>query len=327
MALLRRSATPPPEPTIHPRPNLGHAGANAFCDELRSGDHETALRRYYGLPSGQLREFYVSAATDEDMLDDGEPRAPQWADALVERFPGAAVAWTIRGGTKVAAAWAARGGGRAHTVDESAWPTFFEQLNEAEQDLHRAIAMDADDPTPWIELLPAGMGLQIPKEEIRARYDEAVRRAPDLFRAHGLLLQALCAKWGGAHEEMFRFARTVATASPDGSLNHVLVIEAHLEQWIDLGCKPSEYFPRGPVKEIRTAAARSVMHPAFVDTPQFPYAASARNVATVGLVLASQQRDGYEQAVLIGDRLAKWPWVYIGDPADRLAYVLHKGPR
>lgn len=322
----RKSASAPPAkvPTIQPDVAMAHPGALQLRAQLAQGQFEAALEAYRQLPTPSLREFHVYAATDERLLEGDD--VPRWAHAFVEHHPDESVAWSIRGGLRIAAAWKARSSLRAQYVEESAWPIFFQGLNEAELDLVHATKLDPTDPAPWSKLLKSGRGLQISKEELGDRFVEAARRGDDLLFAHEQILQGLCAKWSGSHESMFQFAREASAASPGGSPLHVLVMDAHFEQWLDLDCKPSEYFFGGPDREVETAAQMSVLHPDFQDDLAHPYAAAARNVAAVVLAMSGARRQSWDQARLIGTRLNDWPWYNLGDPAERFAWVIDRGP-
>jgi hypothetical protein len=303
---------------------MGHVGALQFRAQLQQEQFDAALLTYRQLPTAAEREFFAYAATEEEVL--AGDAIPGWAHAFVERHPQESLPWTIRGGLGIAAGWKARTGYRAAEVQESAWPIFFQFLNDADDDLVRATTIDPDDAAPWSKMLTSGRGLQIPKDELGDRFVEAARRGQGLLFAHEQLLQGICAKWSGSHAEMFDFAREAAASNPPGSPLHALVVDAHLEQWIDLDCQPSQYFVGAVAQEIMQAARHSVLDPSFVDDDAHPYGAAARNVFAVGLTLAGARREGWEQARLLGSRVAKWPWYYLGDPAERFEWVLRKGP-
>lgn len=305
-----------------PRPALGHPGAAAFCDELRGGEHDSALQRYATLPSAELREFYVAAAADTAMLDPDVHDAPRWAEQLLEAHGGVSMPWTVRAATRRSAAWQVRGGGPVDLIPAGVHATFFGLLRLAERDLRQAVRLDSADAVPWTELIITGYGLQIPLEERCRRHDRALALAPDLYRAPGQLLQGLCTKWGGSDDLALQFARDVADQSPPGSPNHRLVADVHLERWIQRRCPATAYFDGDVVAEIVAATERCVLHPAFVDTVAHPAAAVARNSFAVGLFAAGLDDLAREQAQLIADRLSEWPWRYLGDPRERFDHVL-----
>ena len=268
------------------------------------------------LPSGELREFYLrSAAVDEAW--------PTWADDITDRYPDVSAAWCRRGWQRVTWAWQQ---GAAAGDEAGAAEALVSGLGQAEDELSRAATLDPSDPTPWSCLVTSGRGLGLAPDELWRRYHEATSRAPDLLAVHRQLLQALCKKSGGSHDEMFAFAHQVSDESPPGSPRHSLLVDAHLECWLDLGVPPAEYFPGGAEAQILEAANRSIYQPGFADTPQFPYAAAARNSFAVGLALCGRQREAWEQAHLINGRLADWPWSYLGDPAERFASLYAAGP-
>jgi len=318
---------PAPAPSVQPTPTLHNPTAEAFVAEIAAGDFAAASQRYQALPTHDLRTFVADRAVHLSFLEGSPADVPERVKEWTEVRPDDGVGWIIRGGFGVSAAWAARGGARAQYVDADAWPTFFELLNRAEEDLWRATELNPTDPAPWVPLLRTARGLQVPKEELRLRFEQMTRRDPNCFLGHQQFLQGIADKWSGSHEEMFEFARTVSASSPDGSPLHSLVVDAHLERWIDGRPKVQDYFWDAPAREFLAAAERSVLSQAFVDDDLHPSGAMARNVFAVGFGVSNQLRAAADQCRLIGDRPDSWPWVYLGKtPAERFVLFSESGP-
>lgn len=64
------------------------------------------------------------------------------------------------------------------------------------------------------------------------------------LEAHRQMLQFVCKKWFGSHEEMFGFARSVSDSEPAGSALHELPIFAHVERWVE--------FSVGDLQELKS---------------------------------------------------------------------------
>jgi len=128
----------------------------------------------------------------------------------------------------------ARGSGYSNTVAEDAWKIFFDGMNRVEQALFevaRALPAEVD---PWSQLIWTGISLQIPLEELTARFDAAQARSPWDPMVVGATLQGLCNKWSGSHEMMWAFARMVASSAPAGSPAISALPQAHLEHIISM---------------------------------------------------------------------------------------------
>jgi len=142
-------------------------------------------------------------------------------------------AYAMLANARVRDAWEIRGSGRANTVQEDSWGSFFDGLREAEQAAAVAIERDPNDDAAWAALLNSGRGLQVSKDELRHRFSQAHARRPFSRDACSSMLQGLCAKWSGSHEEMFEFARWIQTEAPAGSPTRGAIAQAHSEKYID----------------------------------------------------------------------------------------------
>lgn len=116
---------------------------------------------------------------------------------------------------------------------------------------------------------------------------------------------------------MHAFARECMLAAPEGSLNAVLVVEGHLERWVDLngGSAGERYLRSGPVRdEIHEAASRSVWHPNF----QRGYGwVGVQNTFAMVFGLMEDHQAAATQFVALGELATEDPWDYLGDPAEQ----------
>ena len=252
----------------------------------------------------------------------GSPGHPELLDAWADDEPDRALAWLARGVHGVSEAWEIRGAGRSPTVDADAWERFFERLREAEDDLLRAADMDPGDPVAWTHLLKSGRGLQIPKEELWARFEEGRRRSPWLLEAHLQLLQGICAKWSGSDEDTLAFARETTRDAPAGAPVHAVVPMAHIEVWLgkDSTRESEEYSASAEARdEIQAAAHRSVLADGFEDDMVSMF---ALNVFATGMYIFGDEPGAAALAQRIGTRRSPLPWDYFDDAGVLYAELL-----
>ena len=199
----------------------------------------------------------------------GEDR-PNALDALIAERASEPAALLLRGAYDVRWAWSARGVGGGSTVTRAQFEVFFERLRRAERDLLRAAQLDPADPAAWGQLLISGRGLEIGKAELLARFAEVQRRAPGLWGPHTQMLQGLCAKWHGSHEEMFEFARRASAGAGPGSPLHALVAIAHYERYLAIGddAERAEYARGEPVRtELESVAHQALASEVLRQSP------------------------------------------------------------
>lgn len=160
--------------------------------------------------------------------------------------------------------WAARSGARAEYVSGDQFAVFHDHLRIAERQLIEVTAYDPGNLAAWTFRLMTARGLQLGQSEARRRYDQAAKQSQHHLAAQTQLLQQLCPKWGGSLEQLHAFATEKAYASPPGTLNAVLVVEAHLEHWATLSGRPAGAYLANPTvrADVVRAAAHSVLNPA-----------------------------------------------------------------
>jgi hypothetical protein len=190
---------------------------------------------------------------------------------------------------------------------------FHERLRVAEEYLYTAVELDPDSAAPWYTLCVTSRGLEHGADITRRRFEAGVKRAPGHVGLHRQMLQQLCAKWGGSHEEMHAFAAKAFAAAPPGSGLGEIVAQAHLEHWLDLEQGPDDLYVRHAevLGELRRAARASVFHPAFAPTSS-PY--TALNAFAMAFWLADDKETAGRLFERIGDHATKAPWRYRGDP-------------
>ena len=290
--------------------------------DARSGNRAAVaafLRNLTERADWDAKSYYVGVVTDA--VDDARPL---WITAWQAAAPEEADAWTVGGAHAVAWAWNARGGGWGNTVSKESFAVFHRRLVLAEEQLARAARLAPGDPTPWAEMLPAGMGLGVPRAVEAERFRKVVAIAPEHEDAHGSYLQYLCDKWHGSHDEMFGFARAASLSAPDGSAVHTLIIRAHVERHIRIGTSTARgrqerafYFDNPSIRaEIMGAAQRCILSPHYVAGRTTNRHRSLFAFAFMQIGQSALARTQFE---LMGEHFAETPWNYYGRAVQQVA--------
>ncbi|MBF9067128.1 hypothetical protein [Streptacidiphilus fuscans] len=235
-----------------------------------------------------------------------------------ERRADDALARTVCGARHVAWAWEARTRAQASHVSREQFELFHERLRMAEEHLYAAVELDPESAAPWCSLTVASRGLQHGSDVTRRRFEAGVRRAPTDLGLHAAMLQQVCAKWGGSHEEMHAFARESLVKSPPGSGIGALTAFAHIEHWLDLPQVERGAYIRTPdvVEELRRAAAVSVLHADYAPTESpFP----ALNAFAMAFWLAGDLNSARPLFERIGDHPTRYPWGFYGNAGQAFA--------
>jgi hypothetical protein len=219
------------------------------------GDWPEIQRIYGGLGSWEMRTAAVRAvgevAGSERFL---EPAAQ--ADGLAR---------LMLASRYVELGWEARTAARAPRVSQDQFKTFHEHLRSAEKLLIDITAEDPANAAAWTMRLMTVRGLELGQSEALRRYERLAAHHPHHLAGQWQILQQLCPKWGGTFEKLHAYASERTAASPPGSMNAILVVNAHLEHGMSLeGAERLMYLQNPPVRDdVYRAAAHSVLHPAF----------------------------------------------------------------
>lgn len=270
------------------------------------------------------------AAVLQPCRDRGDHSRLTWLISCLDELPGDfllkigdqrpedPLARTLAGARQVTWAWDARTGARASQVSREQFDLFHERLRGAEAQLYAAVELDPETAAPWTFLVTSSRGLQHGVDVTRRRFEAGVRRAPDHLGLHAAMLQQICAKWSGSHEEMHAFARESLAKAPAGSNLGALTAHAHMEHWLDLPREERTAYIRDPAvaQELRDAAAVSVLHPAYAPTESpFP----ALNAFAVAFWLAGDHDSARQMFERIGDHPTRYPWGYCGNAGQVFA--------
>jgi hypothetical protein len=266
------------------------------------------------------REFYTAVLSDWK-------RRPDFFDIWVNASPKCAEAWLLRGAHGVRWAWEARSGAQAEQVAEEAWAIFFERLKQAWGDLNQAVELNPADPTPFGQLIPCAMGLQLEKEIVFKCLEHTLAREVISWQAHSAVLWFICKKWYGSHEEMFDFARSVSASAPDGHGVHALIPIAHHERWLYAAAFDHDeeltgnYYEQPEVKrELVDAYNKSLGSNAHRPNKLTRWQSS---FFAVGLLRSGAFRQALTELERLDNRVPEYPWAQLGDPVDRFTKAMN----
>ncbi|MEU3571490.1 hypothetical protein AB0E96_24140 [Kitasatospora sp. NPDC036755] len=300
------------EPRLDPA--YGDASVRLALRQAAHGDWAD-LRPALAAADDDERSFLVGAIS-------AVPRVEQWTGRALADTPDDTLLLLLSGARHVSWGWEARTGARAKDVTEERWRVFHERLDTAEEQLLEVAEREPTWHAPWSFLQRSAMGASLGEEIAGCRFEAAVRRAPGDAGSHRTRLQQLSAKWGGSHEEMHGFARSVMLAAPEGSHLGELVALAHLEHWLALPDGEDNAYLTSPavVGSLQEAAFRSVLHPDF--TPARGWQASF-NAFAMAFSLADQPKTARLLFDALDGVVTESPWYYLaGDPVK--AFRAHR---
>ncbi|GLY92942.1 hypothetical protein [Actinoplanes sp. NBRC 103695] len=209
----------------------------------------------------------VAAAPDRTRLISygAEERVPEdFLRGLVRQNPGDPAAFALLGRFLITTGWNIRTAARAQHVSKEQWRAFYHWLNLAEQVLIEGAARHPSDPAVWTARLLSARGISLGLDEETRRYARLAQIDEHHLPAQVQHLQQLLPKWSGTFEAAHAFARERMLAAPPGAPQGVLVAEAHIEHAMELSGGEQRQYLEHALPDLRAAAERSVLHPAFV---------------------------------------------------------------
>ncbi|MFE3323877.1 hypothetical protein [Streptomyces sp. NPDC059176] len=183
------------------------------------------------------------------------------------------------------------------------------------------------DPMPWVSLLTVARLYEggVRRRELRGWWDELRRRDPDNIEGHVQLLRYWSARWHGTHGAMYDLARDAAGAAPPGSPLPVLVQIARVEEFRYVaeaarGRAPVRDFGQHwkhelAVTEVRRTWDRWIGGRA--GGPVLPEEVAELNYLVHAACYAEEHEVARRLFLMLGDRAARAPWSYTGDPAEQ----------
>ena len=228
-------------------PSRGDAEAAALRQAAASGNWAAVDAALQATPNGSRREFLVDAiALDTSNLS--------WVDVWVKEQPSSAAARLMWGACAVQYAWKVRTGAAPQDVAPDKMAGFHDWLVNADEQLQHAATMAPEDGAPWIALLWAGVGLEIPIESATERWENVSRRNPATELGAMAYLTHIGPRWNGRADLMWTFIQDLLSRETDGSPRWFMVPHGHFEQWVaermhgGSAVHPSRYFEQSHVQ-------------------------------------------------------------------------------
>ncbi|MEU4239405.1 hypothetical protein [Actinoplanes sp. NPDC026619] len=251
------------------------------------------------------RSILIRAAADEAGLE-------EFLRYVLSADPDDTAAAAMLGMHLIDIGWKIRSGARAQHVSGDQFVAFHDWLRRAEVVLLEGVARRPDDPALWVARLTSARGLELGLAETRRRYRKLAAIDPHHLPGQNQYLQRLCPKWSGSWELLHAWCREEMLAAPPGAVQGALVVDGHIEHWLELDSGADlTYLRNRPVRqEIDEAAQRSVLHPDF--RHDYGWVQAASSFAMAYSVLGDRTAAA-SMFTLLGDLGTDLPWCYVGD--------------
>ncbi len=293
----------------------GDPDATRLRGDLTRGNWKGAHEFLKSLTNPDDLDFYIESLARW-------PGRPGWIPRWQKGEPDSAITAMISGVHNIEWAWEARGGGSAESVSDEGFQGFVSRMSEGEIDLLKASYLDPKCPVPWAHLVATAFPLGADDAETAKRFASAIALHPHYRLAHSRRLYSLCAKWGGSHEAMFKFARDARNTAPDGSLLHGIIAEAHIERWLACYMERDEergrqYFTQKSVQaELEDAWQHSLRSRALMKTKRIN---EDRNRFAFCFHMTGEKAKAKEEFRAIGPNVTEFPWTFLGAPIEKFA--------
>ncbi|MDQ0585346.1 hypothetical protein [Streptomyces rishiriensis] len=287
---------------------LGDARVLALVEAAEAGDWEAVKVALSPFDLGRDHQVLGELADVNGVQD--------WIGRAVEEDKEhRATALLISGARHIIWGWEARTSARAVDVTREQWRIFHERLGIAEEQLLEAAELRPDWVTPWRRLLTSGRGMSLGPAVNEARLDAALRRDPLDLETHIEWVSHLQPRLSGEPGQALAFARKAFADAPDGHRLGCVIAMAHIEEWVESDHQNHLDTPRTQ-EELRQAAGRSILHPAYERRPgwqeDFNIFAMALALSTEGIVAPRVFHE-------LGGAYTPWPWKYMAQPEKAYA--------
>lgn len=267
----------------------------------------------------------LSATADPDARHDRvielarvAARRPAWLEAWQEQEPSNPDGLAVGVNAAVERAWLRRG--REYEANDVAG--FLEGLEEADRQATTALAVAPRDASVLAARLAIARGLQLGHVEHGKRLAELRAVAPLHRGGLGEALQFLAPKWFGSSEQMFALAREVASAAPAGNAVGLLVVQAHLEQFMDLAAGRSQRAAEAHMESEGTRAELRAAADRWLSGGPSPVGRVwGHNLLAMAFWLAELPADAAPHLERTREHLCELPWGHAGEPRDVHAQV------
>ena len=276
------------EKSTYPRYYLYYGAKRLAVIDEQLGGHSKELATL----SQKIMRYLGQAAVDEDfangyqryyaelMIGEWDTSSGMPADGEVmvqeiERLPNVDpwIRLLVNGFYHVGMAWRSRGPGWASEVTGEGWNGFGAELEQARKFLVEAYEMHPEYPEAAARMITVSMG-SCGDLDARLWFDRAVAAQFDYSFAYNKLMWAMRPRWGGSHEEMYRFGieclntKRFDTAVPKVFHKMLTDIGSELEDWRDVYRRPGVYeqvqsYYEGALAEISNRSRSNALTTSF----------------------------------------------------------------
>ncbi|MFJ4685206.1 hypothetical protein ACIQNG_05010 [Streptomyces sp. NPDC091377] len=287
---------------------LGDIRVLGLVEAAEAGDWEAVKAACAPFDLGRDHRV-LGELTDLDGVQDWIGRA------VAEDKEHRATALLISGARHIHWGWEARTAARAVHVTRDQWRVFHERLQIAEEHLLEAAELRPEWITPWRQLLTSGRGMSLGRVVNENRLDAALRRDPLDLETHVAWLSYLQPRWNGEPGQALAYAREVAARAPEGHRLGCVIAMAHIEEWVE--SDDGECLDTPEIQEeLREAARRSILHPAYERGPGWQH---DFNTFAMALSLASESVVTSRVFHALDGARTEWPWEYMPEPEKAYA--------
>ncbi len=169
--------------------------------------------------------------------------------------------------------------------------------------------------TPWRRLLTSGRGMSLGPAVNETRLDAALRRDPLDLETHIEWVSQLQPRWSGEPGQALAFAREAFAGAPDGHRLGCVIAMAHIEEWVESDNQDHLDTPQTQ-EELREAARRSILHPAYERRPGWQ---EDFNIFAMALALSAESIVAPRVFHELDGAYTPWPWKYMAQPEKAYA--------
>jgi len=245
----------------------------------------------------RLADWFELWDEDQDSVMSGKLK--EWRDQV----PGSALQPVVAAMQMHATAWRARGRGFTSTVTKEGWQLFSERNMRAWRMLMESKKLSSAVPTWYALAIEVGADAKIPDDELRALFDEGIRRHPGYHPIYFSYARQLSPRWSGSYADADAFIveQVAAKTNPEGE-----TLYARLYWLIDQynGGSPS-FFQDSLVSWKRMRSGFERLMREYPNSPWnqanfTAYACRAHDATTYGLLRPKVDATQFKQAAPYG---------------------------
>jgi hypothetical protein len=180
----------------------------SYAVQIRDlGQAERALRMLLPLAPSYRTDSYFNTTLFKCSTLLSDPRLGYHVLELWRKADTSYSAHLARGERLVDWAWQARGADWAANVKEEGWQDFHGRLEEAKQELEKALKINPSGWAAHAPLIAVAKGLGLPREFMEDHFKKATKLRPRFNAVYSAKAQYLMPRWHGSVDELLEFGR------------------------------------------------------------------------------------------------------------------------